>query len=131
MKDKQLLSRWENLKGPIPAPAASHQELQLTAQLPVSVGISGPDGCTLCAAPGPTLENARQPAVSTRQAAGDGKMREGLPGSFPHAHLNGWLMWLPNLWTVCHGSLSISKLEQKWLALHIQYLSLRFVLFNV
>ncbi|KRY28583.1 hypothetical protein T01_12047 [Trichinella spiralis] len=30
-----------------------------------------------------------RPAVSTRQAAGDGKMREGLPGSFPHAHLNG------------------------------------------
>ncbi|KRY47562.1 hypothetical protein T03_2405 [Trichinella britovi] len=29
------------------------------------------------------------PAVSTRQAAGDGKMREGLPGSFPHAHLSG------------------------------------------
>ncbi|KRX64564.1 hypothetical protein T09_14020 [Trichinella sp. T9] len=88
------------------------QELQLIAQLPISVGISWPDGCTLCAAPGPTLDNARQclngwrnclpahcifpspvsyflrPAVSTRQAAGDDKMREGLPGSFPHAHLN-------------------------------------------
>ncbi|KRY14322.1 hypothetical protein T12_16900 [Trichinella patagoniensis] len=36
------------------------RELQLTAQLPISVGISWPDGCTLCAALGPTLENARQ-----------------------------------------------------------------------
>ncbi|KRY08413.1 hypothetical protein T12_14631 [Trichinella patagoniensis] len=87
------------------------QELQLTAQFPVDVGIFGPDGCTLCTAPGSTLENAQQclrwwrhclPAhcislspilyplrrpVSTRQAAANGRMRGGLLGSFPHVHL--------------------------------------------
>ncbi|KRX53154.1 hypothetical protein T06_8266 [Trichinella sp. T6] len=35
-------------------------ELQLTPELPVGVGISRPDGCTLCIASGPTLENAQQ-----------------------------------------------------------------------
>ncbi|KRZ38288.1 hypothetical protein T4C_13233 [Trichinella pseudospiralis] len=53
-------------------------------------------------------------AVSTRQAAGDGRMRERLLGSLLHAHLCGSLLWHPNLWTVCYGSLLISKLEQKY-----------------
>ncbi|KRZ46998.1 hypothetical protein T02_5460, partial [Trichinella nativa] len=77
----------------------ARQELQLTAQFSVDVGISGPDGCTLCAAPDSTLENAQQclgwwrhclpahcifpspvsyplgRAISTRQFAGDGRKR--------------------------------------------------------
>ncbi|KRY67700.1 hypothetical protein T4A_7744 [Trichinella pseudospiralis] len=41
-------------------------------------------------------------------------MRERLLGSLLHAHLCGSLLWHPNLWTVCYGSLLISKLEQKY-----------------
>ncbi|KRY46228.1 hypothetical protein T03_2909 [Trichinella britovi] len=61
---------------------------------------------THCISLSPVSYPLRRP-VSTRQAAANGRMRGGLLGSFPHVHLCRSLLWSPDFWTVCHGSLSI------------------------
>ncbi|KRZ65835.1 hypothetical protein T10_1140, partial [Trichinella papuae] len=67
------------------------------AELPVGVGKSEPGCCTLCAAPGPTLEIKRRIAVSTHEAAGEGRIYECLLSSPLHAQLCVPLLWHPDM----------------------------------
>ncbi|KRY41412.1 hypothetical protein T01_13731 [Trichinella spiralis] len=120
-----MIPGWDNLKGPIPAPAVTLSQQPYTSLggknqyiIDRSCRVADKRGyfrarglyivCRAwshigkCAAVSRMVEALlasssnisitsliypMRTAVSTRQAADDGKMRGGLPGSFPHAHL--------------------------------------------